>query len=102
MQTVLIVGGHTGLGLEAAKNLSARAQVDLLLAGRDLTRVEVAAQQLRSQYGVKVDTLELDLSSLASVRAAAAACRALLRSGQISTLQSILCNAGAQFQEVDQ
>ena len=98
MSTVLIVGGHTGLGLEVARNLAANAQVDLLFAGRDLKRVEVAAEQLRTQYGVKVDTLELDLGSLASVRSAAAACRAMLGSGQISTLQSILCNAGAQFQ----
>ena len=98
MSTVLIVGGHNGLGLEAAKNLAATSQVDLLLAGRDLRRVEVAAEQLHTQYGVKVDTLELDLGSLASVRSAAAACRAMLGSGRISSLQSILCNAGAQFQ----
>ena len=98
MPTVLIVGGHAGLGLEVAKNLAATSQVDLLLAGRDLRRVEVVAEQLRTQYGVEVATLELDLSSLASVRAAAKSCRAMLGNGQVATLQDILCNAGAQFQ----
>ena len=98
MPTVLIVGGHTGLGLEAAKKLAATSQLKLLLAGRELQRVDRAARELRTQYGTEVNTLELDLSSLASVRAAAKRCRAMLEDGQIDTLQDILCNAGAQFQ----
>ncbi len=98
MPTVLIVGGHTGLGLEAARKLAATSQLKLLLAGRDLQRVDGGARDLRTQYGVEVNTLELDLSSLASVRAAAKRCRAMLEDGQIDTLQDILCNAGAQFQ----
>lgn len=97
MPTILIIGGHTGLGLEVAKNLASTSQVDLLLAGRDLQRVEVAAKQLRTQYGVKISTLELNLGLLASVRTAAAECRAMLEDGRIDTLHDILCNAGAQF-----
>jgi len=97
MSTVLIVGGHAGLGFESAKQLAAHARVNLLLAGRDMKRIEAAAKQLRIQYGVKVDTLALDLNSLAFVRAAAAQCRALLQTGQIDSLQAILLNAGAQF-----
>lgn len=97
MPTILITGGHTGLGLECAKRLAATKQVTLLLAGRDVERVEVAAQQLRDQYGVTVATLALDLSSLASVRAAATRCRAMLTNGDIESLQSLVCNAGAQF-----
>ncbi len=99
MPTVLITGGHAGLGLEAAEQLASGERLDLLLAGRNLDRVEGAAGQMRSKYGVNVSTLELDLSSLESVRAATARCRAMLESGQIDSLQAILCNAGAQFQD---
>jgi NAD(P)-dependent dehydrogenase (short-subunit alcohol dehydrogenase family) len=98
MPTVLITGGHAGLGFEAAKELASGAGLDLLLAGRDPNRIEIAAQKLRSQYGVDVGVLELDLSSLASVRAAAARVRAMLETGEIDSLQAILSNAGAQFQ----
>ena len=98
MPTVLITGGHAGLGFEAAKELASGAGLDLLLAGRDPNRIEIVAQQLRSQYGVDVGVLELDLSSLASVRAAAARVRAMLETGEIDSLQAILSNAGAQFQ----
>ena len=98
MPTVLITGGHTGLGFEAARELASGARLNLLLAGRDPDRVEVAAQEIRSQYGVNVGVLELDLSSLASVRAAAARVRAMLETGEIDPLQAILSNAGAQFQ----
>ncbi len=97
MPTVLITGGHTGLGFECAKQLASTSQFNLLLAGRDLKRVDVAAQQLRTRYGVKVETLALDLNSLDSVRAAADRCRSMLKAGQIDSLQDILCNAGAQF-----
>jgi NAD(P)-dependent dehydrogenase (short-subunit alcohol dehydrogenase family) len=97
MSTVLITGGHTGLGFEAAKQLAA-SKLNLLLAGRNLDKVEIAAKQIRSQYGIKVTALKLDLSSLASVREAAQNCRAMLKGGQIDSLQAILCNAGAQFQ----
>ncbi len=98
MPTVLITGGHEGIGLAAAKQLASGPRLNLLLAGRSLARVETAAQQIREQYGVTVSTIQLDLSSLASVREAAASCQAMLSSGQIDSLQAILCNAGAQFQ----
>lgn len=98
MPTVLITGGHEGIGLAATKQLASGQHLNLLLTGRNLARVETAAQQIREQYGVIVSTIQLDLSSLASVREAAASCRAMLDSGQIDSLQAVLCNAGAQFQ----
>lgn len=97
MPTVLITGGHAGLGFEAAEELASGGSLDLLLAGRDLGRVEDAARRIRSQYRIDAGVLELDLSSLASVRAAAARVRDMLDSGQMDSLQAILCNAGAQF-----
>ncbi len=97
MPTIIITGGHGGIGFECAKQLAAGQRLNILLAGRSMERMEPAAQQLRTTYGVRVDTLQLDTSSLASVRAAAARCGAMLDSGEIDSLQAILCNAGAQF-----
>ena len=98
MPTVLVTGGHAGIGLECAKQLAAGPRLNLLLAGRDLEHVDRAAAQLRTAHGVRVHVIKLDLSSLASVREAAAQCRALLDSGEVDSLQAILCNAGGQFQ----
>lgn len=98
MPTVLITGGHAGIGFECARRLASGPRLNLILAGRDLDRVERAAGTLRADYGIKVFALKLDISSLASVREAAARCRALLDSGTVDLLQAILCNAGAQFQ----
>jgi NAD(P)-dependent dehydrogenase (short-subunit alcohol dehydrogenase family) len=97
MPTVLFTGGHAGLGLEAATRLAADSHLDLVLAGRDLKKVEASARQLRERYGVRVTPLTMDVASLESVRGAAAAFRALLSSGGIDSLQAIVCNAGAQF-----
>lgn len=97
MPTALITGGHAGIGFECAKQLASASRLNLILAGRSMERVEPAAQHLRTAYGVEVSTLELDTSSLASVREAAAKCHAMLDSGEVDSLQAILCNAGAQF-----
>lgn len=97
MPTVLITGGHAGIGLECAKQLASGPRLNLLLGGRDLGRVERVASKLRADYGVDVAALKLDLSSLSSVREAAAQCRTMLNSGAVDSLQAILCNAGAQF-----
>ena len=94
MPTVLMTGGHAGLGLGAAQTLAGRFGCNLILAGRNPERVEPAAQQLRKETGVKVEVLTMDLNSIASVRAAAAQCKAMLKDGE---LESIVCNAGAQF-----
>jgi NAD(P)-dependent dehydrogenase (short-subunit alcohol dehydrogenase family) len=96
MSTVFITGGHSGLGLEAAKNLAAMG-LNLVLAGRNVQSIEPAAAQLRSAHGVQVTAIKLDLSSLASVRSAVAACNAKIASGEIDALQAIVCNAGANF-----
>ena len=51
MGTTLITGGHAGLGLEAATRLAGWRE-NLVLAGRDLTRVNEAASDLRTSFGV--------------------------------------------------
>ena len=95
MSTVLMTGGHSGIGLVGARTLVARYGCDLILAGRNLERVEKGAQQLRADTDARVEVLAMDLNSLQSVRDAAAECKTILkRRGE--TLQGILCNAGSQ------
>jgi len=96
MADVLITGGHAGLGLEAATKLASEWHVNLVLAGRDMNKVETAAQQLGQRYGVRVTPLSLDLASLESVRAAAATFRDMLAKGKVEPLQALVCNAGVQ------
>ena len=97
MGTTLITGGHAGLGLEAAACLAGRRE-NLVLAGRDLARVNKAASDLRTRFGVQVTPVQLDLASLDSVRSAASHVRRLIAEGQVPRLDALLCNAGAQFQ----
>ena len=97
MPTVIITGGHGGIGWECARQLASGPRLDLVLAGRGMDRLDAAARRLRADHGVAVQAVELDLSSLASVRTAAARCRTLLDAGEIDVLAGILCNAGAQF-----
>ena len=96
MPTTLITGGHAGIGFECARQLASQSRHNLVLAGRSPERMEPAAQQLRTAHGVKVTTLPLDTSSLASVREAAAKFRALLDGGEIDSFQALLCNAGGR------
>lgn len=92
-----ITGGHTGIGLQAATTVASFYHCGLVLAGRDLQKVDAAAATLRATHGVSVRTLALDLASLQSVRAAAAACEAMTADRQVDSFAAILCNAGAQF-----
>jgi len=97
MPTVLITGGHGGIGLACSKYLASAYRLNLVLAGRSLARMEPVAQELRTSYGVKVTVIELDTSSLASVRSGAARCRTMLADGDIDSLQAIVCNAGVRL-----
>lgn len=97
MPTALITGGHAGIGFECAKQLASCSRYNLVLAGRSMDRMELAAQQLRTSYGVKVSLLKLDTSSLASVREAAKEFRTMLDLGHVDAFQALLCNAGGRF-----
>ncbi len=100
MPTVLITGGHGGVGFSAVKHLASQARANIVFAGRSRARMESVAQQIRNDYGVQTSLLHLDTSSLASVRKAAAECIAMLESGVIDGLDAILCNAGGRFGDV--
>jgi NAD(P)-dependent dehydrogenase (short-subunit alcohol dehydrogenase family) len=97
MPTVLITGGHGGIGLECSKLLAGQYRLNLVLAGRSLERMDPVARELQTAYGVKVSTIKFDTSSLASVRAGAAQCRAMLDNGEIDSLQAVICNAGVRL-----
>lgn len=96
MSTILITGGHSGIGLAAVRELAAKGN-DIVLAGRGSQRMQPTADELRMQYGVSVTMLELDTSSLASVRNAVAQFHTLREAGEVEPLDAIACNAGGRF-----
>jgi NAD(P)-dependent dehydrogenase (short-subunit alcohol dehydrogenase family) len=65
----LITGANRGLGLETARQLG-RTGVATIIGGRDPAKAEKAAAELRSE-GLDAGSVQLDVTSLASVRAAA-------------------------------
>ena len=97
MSTVLITGGHKGVGLEAVRRIASQGNNDLLLAGRNMAEVKAVIDELATNYGVKIKGVNLDVSSMASVRSAAASTRDMVDRGEIAPLQVLLLNAGAQF-----
>lgn len=96
MGTMVVTGGHTGLGFETSTKLASKGQ-NLVLAGRNPPAVEAAAEHLRERFGVQVTTVKLDVSSLASVRQAVAHIKRLVSAGTLGSIDALLCNAGAQF-----
>lgn len=69
-RTALITGGYSGLGKETARAM-AECGADLILSGRDATKLSATADALAEATGAKTDTLVCDLGSLDSIRAAA-------------------------------
>lgn len=73
-KTVLITGvSRKGLGFTTAQAFASQAAARLILAGRDPAKLRDCADALRAEYpGVDYRTLQVDLGSQGSVRAAAA------------------------------
>jgi len=68
-RTAVVTGANSGLGLVVAREL-ARAGADVVVACRDTGKGEAAADSIRGDVpGASVSVEELDLASLASVRA---------------------------------
>ncbi|MEU7591236.1 oxidoreductase [Micromonospora sp. NPDC049230] len=84
-RTVVITGGNSGIGFETARVLAARG-ASVVLACRDRDKATAAAAALP---GGSVTTVDLDLGSLASIRAAAQELRA-----RHARLDLLINNAG--------
>jgi NAD(P)-dependent dehydrogenase (short-subunit alcohol dehydrogenase family) len=70
-RVALVTGANAGIGFAASQVLAARGAT-VILACRDLARAESAAGRIRAATPqARVETLPLDLASLASVRRAA-------------------------------
>ncbi|WP_431237611.1 SDR family NAD(P)-dependent oxidoreductase [Mycolicibacterium aichiense] len=75
-RTAVITGANTGLGYETARALAAKG-AHVVLAVRNLDKGKAAADLIVRRYpGADVSVQELDLTSLASIRAAAEELRA--------------------------
>jgi NAD(P)-dependent dehydrogenase (short-subunit alcohol dehydrogenase family) len=87
---ILVTGVSAGLGVETARTLAAHG-AEVIGAVRDLAKATAATEQVRGQAanGGSLHLIELDLASLASVRACA---DALVSAGQ--PLDLIIANAG--------
>ena len=60
-QTTLITGASSGIGVEFAREFARRGS-DVVLVARRLERLEKLAAELTSTYGVRAETIPLDLS----------------------------------------
>jgi NAD(P)-dependent dehydrogenase (short-subunit alcohol dehydrogenase family) len=88
-RVALITGANTGIGLATAEVLAMRGAT-VVLACRDMRKAEAASTRLSSTVPhAAVDTLKLDLGSLAAIRAAVSDFRA-----RYTRLDLLVNNAG--------
>ena len=88
-QTVIVTGGNSGLGYGCASTLlSASPPWHVMIACRDPGRAQKAVEMLResARPGAKVETMALDLASLASVRSFASKLEARLKAAYLPPL----------------
>ncbi|MEM8861056.1 MAG: SDR family NAD(P)-dependent oxidoreductase, partial [Chloroflexota bacterium] len=89
-KTALVTGANSGLGFEAAAQLAEAGYGRVILACRNLEKAEAAKIQLSERVGHdRFDTLEIDVSSIASAEMAAAELV-----NQSKTISTLLLNAG--------
>jgi NAD(P)-dependent dehydrogenase (short-subunit alcohol dehydrogenase family) len=89
-KTIIITGGNSGLGFECARNIARILKYRVILACRDMKKATAAKERLTQESGnPNVSAMELDVSSLVSVRAFAAR----YKQGAYP-LDGLVCNAG--------
>lgn len=100
-RTIVLTGGNSGLGYEAAVAIlkSQEGPWHLVLPVRDPERGRAAVEALSAvaRPGNTVEAMPMDLSSLASVRAFAAELSTGLESARFPRLHALVCNAGVQM-----
>ncbi|KAI3793682.1 hypothetical protein L1987_36302 [Smallanthus sonchifolius] len=90
--TIIITGGASGIGLETTRVLATRG-AHVIIAARNTKAANEAKQAiLENHENAKIDVLELDLSSLKSVKAFADSFKALNL-----PLNILINNAGVMF-----
>ncbi|TCL56674.1 NAD(P)-dependent dehydrogenase (short-subunit alcohol dehydrogenase family) [Kineothrix alysoides] len=91
-KTIIITGANSGLGLASAKMIaSASMEYQVILACRNKAKAERAKQEVIENSGNSdIHILELDVSSLASVRDFVKK----YKEQQFPSLYALICNAG--------
>jgi len=98
-QTVIVTGGNSGLGYGCASALlSASPPWHVIIACRDTGRAQEAVDMLRkaARPSADIETMALDLASLASVRSFASMLDDRLKAADIPPLHGLVCNAAVQ------
>ena len=90
MKTVLITGANSGLGFETAKKIAKDPEYKVILACRNMEKAEAAkAEIIADTKNENIETIQMDTSSLDSVREAA---KKIVDSGE--TIYALVNNAG--------
>lgn len=88
-RTIVVTGANSGLGLESIRVL-VRKRAHAILACRDLERGQAARERvLQETPGASIEVMRLDLASLDSIRAFAAALPA-----RCERIDVLMCSAG--------
>ncbi len=91
-KTIIVTGGASGIGLEAAGVLASRGAV-MVLAVRNMAKGERACEKIRELYpGAEVTVMHLDLGDLASVSHFASEF-----TGRFERLDILINNAGVMI-----
>ncbi len=90
--SVLVTGGNSGIGFECARAL-ARAGRHVVIASRSRRTSDDAVRRIAAESGAdRIEAMDLDLASPASIRRLVADVDA-----RNLPLQALVCNAGLQF-----
>ena len=94
MQTVIITGGNSGLGYHCAQTIAQNPDWQIILACRNREKAQQAIAKLKANgNSQQIEAMNLDLASLASIRAFVAE----FNRRDLPPLQAVVANAGVQF-----